>query len=742
MPNAAANGLRLSTAILLLSGYVALAATLQYGIPILMIPLLLLPMAPIGEELDRQFALYGRLANGFTAVFALTLTGLFLAGALDLIDALTLLIIFIQVFLLLHKKEPRSYHYLFLMSFFELMIASHLAAEPLIAVAMFFFLTSAIWAFALLQIHIELEQDLARSVPEILDLDASDGRRLPGDYSVLLDRGFVVITTMVCVAAMLMTATLFLVTPRFEAGFLGRGSSDDLTTGLSQTVDLAQSGRISQDPTPVMRVEFPQEPGNMYSGELFWRTSTLDYYEDGIWSRHGVAARFRDNVPRLHLRSMGPANQPNQNMVVREIKGTGRMVLQSIYMDDVPDEGMPCLPFAQQLEVAGSPRDLKVNWDESGDLTVLFGRRNSRRAQYEVWSEVESFRADELRQAPGDYRDYIGITDLFLLTKHSIKPETRQLINGIVANAPTVYDKVKAVQSWLEGAGGFSYTLDLPELDPEYPIDDFILNTKRGHCELFASAMALMLRSAGIPTRVVVGFRGGEWNPSDRSYLVRASMAHLWLEVYFINYGWVTFDPSPPSSVLGDMPLGRFGNALSIYVLRAKIWWYRHIIGYDRALQLKTWQQLSLSLVGFGAEFIEKQTVAAGAGKLPRVSWKIFAGVLAVGFMLAAASRTSGKRRYQPAYLLTVDQARMVKLYDRFRGKLARLGIDCHGKTAEEIRDALTAAPVREMESALGFIAAYNAVRFGGRPLPKKQYALLKKAVRTIKPMESGARSQ
>jgi transglutaminase-like putative cysteine protease len=72
----------------------------------------------------------------------------------------------------------------------------------------------------------------------------------------------------------------------------------------------------------------------------------------------------------------------------------------------------------------------------------------------------------------------------------------------------------------------------------------FFTEVRRGHCELFASAMALAVRSLGIPARVVTGYLGGEWDPQNHSYLVREGMAHLWVEVLFPQYGWVPFDPS------------------------------------------------------------------------------------------------------------------------------------------------------------------------------------------------------
>jgi len=92
------------------------------------------------------------------------------------------------------------------------------------------------------------------------------------------------------------------------------------------------------------------------------------------------------------------------------------------------------------------------------------------------------------------------------------------------------------------------------------PIHFFLFSRKRGHCEYFSSAMAIMLREVGVPTRNVNGFLGGEWNEYNDYIAVRAGDAHSWVEVYVRGVGWVTFDPTPSASI--DR-LGRGGSGVS-----------------------------------------------------------------------------------------------------------------------------------------------------------------------------------
>ena len=118
-----------------------------------------------------------------------------------------------------------------------------------------------------------------------------------------------------------------------------------------------------------------------------------------------------------------------------------------------------------------------------------------------------------------------------------------ELARQITASAGNPFDRAAALERYLMSR--FGYTLELPRVSPQDPIADFLFVRKRGHCEYFASSMAIMLRTLGIPSRVVNGFRTTEFNDLTGNYVVRASSAHSWVEAYFPNYGWISFDPTP-----------------------------------------------------------------------------------------------------------------------------------------------------------------------------------------------------
>ena len=114
-----------------------------------------------------------------------------------------------------------------------------------------------------------------------------------------------------------------------------------------------------------------------------------------------------------------------------------------------------------------------------------------------------------------------------------------RLAAQITASASNDFDKAAALENYLRTR--FGYTLQLPQTKEKDPIANFLFERKQGHCEYFASAMAVMLRTLGIPSRVVNGFRSDEFNDLTGNYVVRAKDAHSWVEAYFPGYGWHIF---------------------------------------------------------------------------------------------------------------------------------------------------------------------------------------------------------
>jgi hypothetical protein len=122
--------------------------------------------------------------------------------------------------------------------------------------------------------------------------------------------------------------------------------------------------------------------------------------------------------------------------------------------------------------------------------------------------------------------------------------QIHQLALDWTAGATSDYDRILAIQDRLRSPE-FSYSLDVPARDDSFDLVSFLTQTKRGFCQQFASAMAVMLRSLDIPARVAVGFTYGAYNATTDAYHVTTDQAHSWVEVLFPGYGWLAFEPTP-----------------------------------------------------------------------------------------------------------------------------------------------------------------------------------------------------
>ena len=190
---------------------------------------------------------------------------------------------------------------------------------------------------------------------------------------------------------------------------------------------------------------------------------------------------------------------------------------------------------------------------------------------YQADSDISTPSPELLRQA-GDYFPSFALVYLQL---PRLDPRVPQLAAQITGSASSNYDKAVALEKYLKTHYG--YTLQLPRSQVKDPLANFLFERKQGHCEYFASSMAVMLRTLRIPSRVVNGFRSDEFNDLTSNYVVRAKNAHSWVEAYFPGYGWVTFDPTPGGGAASPQGWGR----AMLYLDAAASFWREWVISYD-----------------------------------------------------------------------------------------------------------------------------------------------------------------
>ncbi|MBC6459341.1 transglutaminase-like domain-containing protein [Actinomadura sp. HBU206391] len=186
---------------------------------------------------------------------------------------------------------------------------------------------------------------------------------------------------------------------------------------------------------------------------------------------------------------------------------------------------------ADQLRAAPPPSDPRIE-----DYTRLWSR-------YGTQGRVDWFGAPPYR-SPRESRRYVA--SQMEQIDGSAFQAVLELSQRLTAGTRNQFEVVERVQRYLTEGDRFRYTTDVPRAG-RYPLMDFLLYDRAGYCQHFAGAAALLLRMAGVPTRVAVGFATG-LRAGDGHYSVRDADAHAWIEVYFQNYGWVPFNPTPSAA--------------------------------------------------------------------------------------------------------------------------------------------------------------------------------------------------
>lgn len=335
-----------------------------------------------------------------------------------------------------------------------------------------------------------------------------------GTGEIPVPRAFLLTTAGLSAVTLIFSAGVFLAFPRVSRGWAGRGEALAGTiAGFADEVSLGSHGsRIVGNPQIVLRVEFPGGiPADFRS--LHWRGRSYDHFDGVRWSRSS-------RVP--------PALVPSSWYAT-----WGRDLLeQKIYSAPLDARVLFAVHPAVDVEAVS---EIQPIFDNVGDLQYW----GSAPPAYTVRSIRGRPTAEELRTPKGGFIP----ARQFFLQLPPLSEAVMALADSLMADLPTPYDKAVALQEWFRE--GFTYTLELPRSPREATLEHFLLQRKAGHCEYFSTAMALLLRTQGIPTREVNGFLGGEWSEFGDYLAVTQNQAHAWVEVWFPGYGWVPFDPTP-----------------------------------------------------------------------------------------------------------------------------------------------------------------------------------------------------
>src|SRR5712671_4842859 len=581
----------------------------------------LFPVALLAAPLLRRHV-SGRYTWAWTAFLALALIvqgAQVISGRLDVVLAATQFAVLLAVHRLWHRGTRRDEQLLLLLSLLLICAAAALSAELLFGLCFLLYSVAATWALALTWLRFEIEA--VRSPEQAATL--LEGRRLvtPAVLGALAALALV---------GLLGSAAIFVTFPRVTLGGLRRGSSTIPVAGLGDQIDLSRHGVIADDPRVVLRARLDPSPAPGGELPMHWRARALE-----VWTGRGWRARpdgwgggsWLPPMPRLRAAAARAASAP----LVADIEAVAG------FSDGVvlTPEGWPTgVTFERPL--TARPSSTHLLRSASGDL--FYAPVDVGDLHYVVRTQRALPAPDELRGRGQRYPPELAAS---LEVPAEVDPRVGALSQRLTQGKDPV-EAAAAVERWLMRS--FAYTRELPG-EQKDPIAHFLFESRKGHCELFSSAMVILLRVAGIPARNVTGYYGGVYS-SAGYWAVRAGDAHSWVEVYVPGAGFVTFDPTPPS--------GRGGAERGVWAGLVLAWdgmaqrWRAFVVDYDLISQQHTLQQLGRTLSEAGRRL---SAARPGAPEFRAVLGQAALCAVLIALMVAVLRRARKSRRPEVARL-------------------------------------------------------------------------------------------
>jgi transglutaminase-like putative cysteine protease len=694
LPEAIERYFQVSLFLLVLTGFGTLAGTGTLDAPtVLFVGMALLVRGyllsrRVDATISTRWTNY--LTVGYVAFYLVDYT--LLSGSF--LTATVHLVLFGMVVRLFSAQKDRDHYMLAILSFLMVLAAAVLTVDSVFLMAFAGFMLMAVATFVLMEMR---RSSHTATIPAREPADPTTYRRM----AFFLGGATPLLVTLILIGAF----GIFFVLPRVSVGYLSSyAAGNDMATGFSDQVQLGRIGQIQQSNAVVMHVQIDGDEHGAY--DLKWRGVSLYLFDGKTWSNpteQSPLYRQADGRYTLGQKWEGTrylAPQTIHYRVLMEPIGT------NIFFLAARARSLSGLYRMVSKDSAGAVYDL----DSAHPISL-----------YEADSDLAMPKVDSLRAATASYPPEIESKYLRLPPRLDIRiPEMTRQITGSAHNN---YDRAALLERYLMTS--FVYSLQLPRTPPQDPLADFLFVRKQGHCEYFASSMAIMLRTLGIPSRVVNGFRTTEFNDVTSNYVIRASSAHSWVEAFFPEYGWISFDPTPGVPRTGVTGWSR----MLLYVDAMASFWREWVVNYDvnhqralgedamqgsRALveHARAWVQRHYAALLDRARQTQQKVVESPKG------WTAVGLVLGLLLVLAANARALlrwNRERRLRRHPEDAPSLAAAVWYQKATRWLARKGWK---KTPVQTpREFLTRIEDPEMRTRVEkFTRAYEAARFGQSP--------------------------
>ncbi len=691
---------QISLFLLVVTGFATLASTGKMDLGSVIFVLAALIVRAVLLLRERPFVIPRRVTSWLALVyFLLFFVDFFLFSARDWVAPIVHLSLFVMCVKLFAVERERDYVYLAVLSFLMVLSAAILTVDSAFLAPFALFMVLAVFCFMAMELR--RSSIAAPNMAPLVIPGRLTRRRAISPMQRL--SGSLARTATVMVAGILATAVvLFFAMPRISGGYLSRyAQSDAISTGFSDSVSLGAIGQIQQSSEVIAHIHIK---GDSTGGrQIRLRGAVLTAFDGKRWSnphheidvldRGQLASRAEGFDPRDELR-LARGRQPD-------------LIRYRVLMEPLNTSVIFTIPTAQAL--FGPFHVISIDSDQS------FQNLDHERTvtTYEGVSDVSVPLPTTLNHLPGDIP--FSLPQRYLQLPEKLDPRIPELARQITGSEPSPYRRAIAIERYLTTRYG--YTLQLPSQPPADPLADFLFHRRRGHCEYFASSMAVLLRTIGIPSRIITGFRGAQFNQINSTYIVRASDAHAWVEVYIPGAGWLTFDPTPT----GDGPVPTLWSRTQLYLDAAREFWREWIVNYDAAHQ----QVLTVAGVRHTRNGLAvfRLWAARRYQRMLQVARRVHhvtshdpqrllrpgltaAGVLALLAMMVAFGRLNQLwKKASPGSAAAIFYLRMTR-------HMARQGYRrSAAQTASEFADSIGDPPLRE--AVLRFNASYERARFG-----------------------------